>query len=76
MRGDSLNFIKRLKEFIHYLETDIRGECTIPYEELEMVARCLFPDIVKFFENKENLKRYEQWKSENSDSAHLTKQAV
>lgn len=68
--------MKMFKRLVYYLDNDNRGECSIPFEELEMVAKCLLPDIIKFFEKDENKQCFEQWKSENAESAHLTKKAV
>lgn len=76
MRGDFLSILQKIKRFIIYIETNIHGECTIPYEELEMIVKCLLPDITKFFEKEENKQRYEQWKSKNTESSHLTKPTV
>lgn len=37
-----------------------------PYPEyaLEAVARCIFPDIVAFFQSEEGQREFEAWKAE------------
>ena len=36
----------------------------IPTHELETLARCVLPEIQRFFESKEGRAEFEQWKSE------------
>ena len=43
------------------------------FSELEIMARRFLPDITSFFEKDENKQRYEKWKEENVETAHLTK---
>lgn len=40
-----------------------------PYPEyaLETVARCVFPDIVAFFQSEEGQREFEEWKAERDD---------
>lgn len=41
-----------------------------PYPEyaLEAVARCVFPDIVAFFQSEEGQREFEEWKATRDDS--------
>jgi len=38
----------------------------IPKHELESLARCLLPEIQKFFENEECRREFEEWKTNQS----------
>ncbi|MCL2037347.1 MAG: hypothetical protein FWG83_08205 [Oscillospiraceae bacterium] len=38
-------------------------ETAIPAEAIETLARCLLPEIVKYFESDEGKREYEEWKS-------------
>lgn len=40
-----------------------------PYPEyaLETVARCVFPDIVAFFQSEDGQREFEEWKAERDD---------
>lgn len=35
----------------------------VPEHQIEAIARCLLPDILKFYENEEEQKEFEQWKT-------------
>lgn len=35
----------------------------IPQQEIEAIARCLLPDILKFYESKEGQQEFEKWKN-------------
>lgn len=41
----------------------------IPEHEIEVLARCLLPEIQKFFESDEGKREFEEWKKkrENKD---------
>jgi len=39
----------------------------IPQYEIEMLARCLLPDIQKFFESEEGQKEFAEWKKEQAE---------
>ena len=37
-------------------------DTNIPQHEIEALARCLLPEIQKFFESSEGKKEFEEWK--------------
>ena len=39
----------------------------IPRHEIEVLARCLLPEIQKFFESEEGKKEFAEWKRQNTD---------
>lgn len=39
-----------------------KNKINIPDHELESLARLTLPEIVKFYENEENMKEFEEWK--------------
>lgn len=41
----------------------------IPVHIINSVARCLLPDILKFYESKEGKEYFEQWKAEQEKKA-------
>ena len=47
----------RKKKFIN--------KTNIPEHEIEKIARCLFPDILAFYNSEEGQKEFEGWKKEN-----------
>ena len=45
----------------------------IPQHEIEKIARCIFPDILAFYESKEGQREFTEWKrhrdlKDNQDS--------
>ena len=45
----------------------IKGYGTgIPQQHIEALARCLLPQIEKFFESEEGRREFEEWKKEQS----------
>ena len=36
----------------------------IPQHEIDALARCLLPDILKFYESEEGQREFEKWKQE------------
>jgi len=38
----------------------------IPHHEIESLARCLLPEIQKFFESEEGKREFEEWKAEQA----------
>lgn len=40
----------------------------IPEHEIEKIARCLFPDILAFYNSEEGQKEFEAWKKERSQT--------
>lgn len=46
--------------------------------EIEIIARCIFPDILAFYESEEGQREFAEWKAEQSekaDSDHKQKSA-
>ena len=41
----------------------------IPKHEIESLARCLLPEIIKFFESEEGKQEFEQWKAAKEKSS-------
>ena len=39
-------------------------DTNIPQHEIEALARCLLPEIQKFFESPEGQKEFEEWKAQ------------
>jgi len=39
----------------------------IPQHEIESLARCLLPEIQKFFENEDGKLEFEEWKAEQAE---------
>jgi len=39
----------------------------IPRHEIEALARCLLPEIQKFFESEEGKKEFSQWKRQQAE---------
>ena len=35
----------------------------IPQHEIEAIARCIWPDILAFYESKEGQRKFEEWKA-------------
>ena len=40
----------------------------IPEHEVEALARCLLPEIQKFFESEEGKREFEEWKKEQENN--------
>ena len=41
------------------------NKTNIPEHEIEKIARCLFPDILAFYNSEEGKKEFEEWKKEH-----------
>lgn len=41
-------------------------DTNIPQHEIEALARCLLPEIKKFFESPEGQKEFEEWKAQRA----------
>ena len=39
----------------------------IPQHEIDSLARCLLPEIMKFFESPEGQKEFEEWKAKQKN---------
>ena len=44
------------------------NKTNIPEHEIEKIARCLFPDILAFYNSEEGQKEFEEWKRINDIS--------
>ena len=42
------------------------NKTNIPEYEIEKIARCLFPDILVFYNSEEGQREFEAWKSEKA----------
>ena len=49
------NYLSRRKKLIN--STDI------PQHEIEAIARCIWPDILAFYESEEGQREFEEWKA-------------
>lgn len=74
-----IELVKKTKKYYEIIKADFirtlsgtKAECTLPFDldDLERIVRCVFPDIVKYYEEKRSLK------SEPEVSAPLTDDAV
>ena len=74
-----IEWIKKIKEYYKIIKADVlktlsgtKAECTLPFdlEDLERIVRCIFPDIVKYYEEKRSLK------NESEVSVPLTNDTV
>ena len=45
----------------------------IPKREIEALARCLLPEIQKFFESEEGKREFEEWKAQQAAESTLGK---
>jgi len=43
----------------------------IPRHEIEALARCLLPEIQKFFESEEGKREYEEWKQQQAEKSKV-----
>ena len=41
----------------------------IPTEAIETLARCLLPEIQKYFESEDGKREFEEWKLKNANQA-------
>lgn len=51
---------------------------SIPQREIEIIARCIFPDILAFYESEEGQREFAEWKAqqaEKSDEKAVTQAA-
>ena len=42
---------------------------TIPQREIEIIARCIFPDILAFYESEEGQREFAEWKVQQAEKA-------
>ena len=41
---------------------------SIPQREIEIIARCIFPDILAFYESEEGQREFEEWKAQQAEN--------
>ncbi len=42
----------------------------IPQREIEIIARCIFPDILAFYESEEGQREFAEWKAQQAERAN------
>ena len=42
---------------------------TIPQREIEIIARCIFPDILALYESEEGQREFAEWKAQQAEKA-------
>jgi len=42
---------------------------TIPQREIEIIARCIFPDILAFYESEEGQREFAEWKAQQAEKS-------
>ena len=40
---------------------------SIPQREIEIIARCIFPDILAFYESEEWQREFAEWKAQQAE---------
>ena len=40
---------------------------SIPQREIEIIARCSFPDILAFYESEEGQREFAEWKAQQAE---------
>ena len=50
-----------------------KNKSGIPQHEIEALARCLLPDIQRFFESEEGQKEFAKWKKEQAEKKKSAK---
>ena len=40
---------------------------SIPQREIEIIARCIFPDILVFYESEEGQREFAEWKAQQAE---------
>lgn len=40
---------------------------TIPQREIEIIACCIFPDILAFYESEEGQREFAEWKAQQAE---------
>ena len=40
---------------------------SIPQREIEIIARCIFPDILAFYESEEGQGEFAEWKAQQAE---------
>ena len=45
----------------------IINNTSIPQREIEIIARCIFPDILAFYESEEGQREFAEWKAQQAE---------
>ncbi len=46
----------------------------LPDHEIEAIARCIYPDILEFFESEEGQKEFAEWKAKKAQEEKKNEQ--
>ena len=47
------------------------NDTNIPQHQIEAIARCIFPDILAFYESEEGQREFAAWKVQWENERHL-----
>ena len=47
------------------------NDTNIPQHQIEAIARCIFPDILAFYESEEGQREFAAWKAQREYERHL-----
>ena len=47
------------------------NDTNIPQYQIEAIARCIFPDILAFYESEEGQREFAAWKAQRENERHL-----
>ena len=47
------------------------NDTNIPQYQIEAIARCIFPDILAFYESEEGQREFATWKVQRDHERHL-----
>ena len=47
------------------------NDTNIPQHQIEAIARCIFPDILAFYESEEGQREFAAWKAQRENERHL-----
>ena len=47
------------------------NDTNIPQHQIEAIARCIFPDILAFYESEEGQREFAAWKVQRENERHL-----
>lgn len=45
------------------------NKTSIPRREIEIIARCIFPDILAFYESEEGQREFAEWKAQQAEKS-------
>ena len=50
-------------------KTKLINNTSIPQREIESIARCIFPDILAFYESEEGQQEFAEWKAQKAEKS-------